>query len=155
MKCIRAALDRYFQKERGIDIVKDENFIRANEMFKAVCVESKKAGKGVKKSFPPISQIDLERIAEYFCHDHMTKPDPRHLQQNMIFYIIYFFCRRGQENLYEMTKDTFKLITENDGTEYIIQDSDEIDKNHGFEDSTKTKEGRMYATGCKYNSRTQ
>ena len=60
MKCMRAALNRYFRKD------KDEAFIQANEMFKAVCVESKKAGKGVKKSYPPISPIDLECIAEYF-----------------------------------------------------------------------------------------
>ena len=72
--------------------MKDENFIKTNEMLKAVCVESKKAGKGVKKSYLPISPVDLECIAEYFCYEHMVKPDPRHLQQNMIFYIIYFFC---------------------------------------------------------------
>ena len=41
MKCMRAALNRYFRKNRGFDIVKDPDFVRANEMFKAVCVESK------------------------------------------------------------------------------------------------------------------
>ena len=80
----------------------------------------------------------------------MQKPDPRHLQQNMIFYVIYFFCRRGRENLYPMTKETFKLVTNPDGSEYVIQQTDEIDKNHGIEDTHKTKEGKMYATGCKY-----
>ena len=122
-------------------------------MFKAVCVESKKAEKGVKKSYPPITQTDLERIAECFCHDHMTHPDPRYLQQNMIFYIIYFFCHRGRENVNAMTKNTFRLITESDGTQCVIQESDKIDKNHGFDDTNKTKEGRMYATGHKYKHR--
>ena len=150
LKCMRAALNRHFRKENGIDIVKDQDFIRSNEMFKAVCVESKKAGKGVKRSYPPISPVDLERIAEYFCHDHVNKPDPRRLQQNLIFYVIYFFCRRGRENLYTMTRDTFEIIIEPDGTEYVIQKSDEIDKNHGIEDTEKTKQGRMYATKCKY-----
>ena len=42
MKCIRAALNRFFRKEMGIDIVKDQEFIRSNEMFKGVCVQSKK-----------------------------------------------------------------------------------------------------------------
>ena len=77
IKCIRAALNRYFRKKKGLDIVKDPEFVRSNEMFKAVCVESKKAGKGVKKFYPPFSQVDLERIAEYFCHDHVTNPDPK------------------------------------------------------------------------------
>ena len=110
MKCMRAALNRFFRKEMGIDIVKDQKFIRSNEMFQAVYVESKKSGKGVKKSYPPISEIDLERIAEYLCHDHMMNPDPKKLQQTLIFYIIYFFCHKGRGNLYTMSKDTFKLI---------------------------------------------
>ena len=60
MKCMRAALNRYFRKEKGIDIVKDEACIKANEMFKEVCVQSKKAEKGVKKLYPSISPINLE-----------------------------------------------------------------------------------------------
>ena len=79
----------------------------------------------------------------------MVQPDPRRLQQNMVFYIIYFFCRRGRENLYEMTKDTFSLVTQPDGSQYVTQITDEIDKNHTYQDTNQTKEGRMYATGCK------
>ena len=75
------ALNRHFRKDRDVDIVKDPDFVRCNEMFKAVCVESEKKGKGSKQSYPPISPIDLERIVEYFCHDHVTNPDPRKLQQ--------------------------------------------------------------------------
>ena len=146
IKCIRAALNRHFRKVKGIDIVKDPVFVKSNEMFKAVCVESKKNGKGIKRSYPPISQVDLECIAEYFCHDHVREPDPRRLQQNLVFYIIYFFCQRGHENLYTMKKSTFKIVTEPDGTEYVMQEMDEIDKNHGYDDDTRTNEGRMYAT---------
>ena len=72
LKCIRSGLSRYFRKERGFDITKDGQFVRANEMFQAVLVESKKVGKGVKKKHPPITELDLERIAEYFTHDHMN-----------------------------------------------------------------------------------
>ena len=80
----------------------------------------------------------------------MMLPDPKHLQQNLLFYVIYYFCQCGRENLYEMTTDTFRLVTELDDTEYVIQDTDEMDKNHGFEDTNKTKEGKMFATGCKF-----
>ena len=151
LKCIRAGLNRYFKKERGIDIAKDAIFVRANEMLRAVQVDAKKKGLGIKKSYPPISQLDLERIAEYFCHDHVTCPNPRKLQQTMIFYIIYYFCRRGRENLYSMTKDTFKITTDPDGTQYVIQAVDEMDKNHGIADTDKNNEGRMYATEGKNN----
>ena len=149
LKCIRSGLNRYFRQHRGIDIAKNTMFVRANEMLKAVQVDAKKKGLGVKKSYPAISEIDLERIAEYFCHDHISLPDPRRLQQNMIFYIIYFFCRHGRENLYTMTKSTYKYVLDPDGTEYFIQDIDEIDKNHGVEDHTIANQGKMYATNGK------
>ena len=149
MKCMRSGLNRHFRKQMGIDITKDNDFVQANEMFKAVCVEAKRNGLGVKRSTPKISSIDLERIAEYFTYDHMNSPDPRRLQQNIIFYIIYYFCRRGRENLYAMTKDTFQVVCEPNGTEYVIQMIDELDKNHGPDDTSKSNEGRMYATNGK------
>ena len=41
IKCIRPGLNRYFRKERGFDISSDQEFVKANEIFKAVCVEAK------------------------------------------------------------------------------------------------------------------
>ena len=75
---------------------------------------------------------------------------PKRLQQTIIFYIIYFFCHRGRKNLHAMTKETFKVIVEPDGTEYVVQSIDEQDKNHTFQDTERTNEGRMYATNSKY-----
>ena len=118
-------------------------------MLKPVCVESKKKGKGVRKSTVQISEIYLERIAEYFCHDHINNPDPKKLQQQMVFYVIYYFCCRGRENLYNMTKETFKPGVEVDGTEYLFQFMDEIDKNHTVDDNTKTNDGRVYSNNSK------
>ena len=97
LKCLRSGLNRYFCKEKGFNITKDSQFVRANEMFQVVLVKSKKQGLGVKRSTPAISEIDLKRISEYFIHDHVNNPNPKKLQQQMIFYIIYFFCRRGRE----------------------------------------------------------
>ena len=150
MKCMRSALNRYFKKEKGIDIAKDTQFVKANEMFKAILVEAKCNGKAVTRHTPSITSIDLERISEYFCYDHMNNPDPRRLQQQVIFYIIYFFCRRGRENLYQMRKNTFKIVVDPDGTEYLIQDIDELDKNHGPDDHDKTNDGRMYGNNHKH-----
>ena len=67
----------------------------------------------------------------------------------IIFYIIYYFCRCGRENLYDMKVDSFKVFVEHDGTEYVYQAIDEMDKNHGIEDSETTNNGRMYATNGK------
>ena len=151
LKCLRSGLARYYRKTKGFDISKDSEFTRANEIFEAVCVDSKKNGKGVRKSYPPISQIDLERISEYFTHDHMNLTDPKKLQQQVIFYVIYYFCRRGRENLYNMLQTTFKVHTNPDGSEYVYQAQDEIDKNHGADDTSMTNEGKMYPTGGEYS----
>ena len=45
-----------------------------------------------------------------------------------------------------MKRDTFQLICQPDGLEYVIQNIDEMDKNHSIKDTDKTNEGRMYAT---------
>ena len=142
LKCIQAALNRFFRNEIGVDIIKDVAFVCTNEMFKGVLVDARKHGKP-KKSTPKISQIDLERIGEYFQHDYMNNPNPKKLQQNMIFFVLYFFCRHGRENLYEMTLDTFEVVTEYDGTEYVKQSKEECDKNHGPDDGP-SNDGKMY-----------
>ena len=80
LKCIHAGWSRYFRQTLGVDICSDPMFVQANEMFKAMTVHSKRNGKGVKTSTPPITEIDLERIAEYFSHNHITNPNPRKLQ---------------------------------------------------------------------------
>ena len=144
LKCIRSGLARHFRGVTGVDIIKDCEFVKANEMFRAVTVNSKKKGKGVRPSYPTITPIDMERIVEYFNYDHVTKPDPKRLQKHLLFYIVYYFCRRGRENLYTMTKETFKKIVEEDRTEYLIQAIDELDKNHGPDDPSATNQGRMY-----------
>ena len=146
LKCIRSGLSRYYRKNKGFDIAKDPQFVQANEMFQAVLVESKKVGKGVKRSYPPITDIDLERIAEYFSHDHMNMPNPKKLQQQVIFYIIYFFCHRGRENLYNMKQETFSVIAQPDGNEIVVQNIDEADKNHGPDDNSLTNKGQMFQT---------
>ena len=78
-KCIRAALNSYFKSERGIDIIKNPEFVHPNEMFKGICVHSKSIGKGLKKSTGKITSSDLVKIGEYFNHDYMNFPNPKKL----------------------------------------------------------------------------
>ena len=150
LKCLRADLNRYFKTTRNLNIINDDRFIGCNEMFRGVCVEAKHKGRGVKHSYPPISDEDMFQIGVFFNKDHMQNPDQRVLQKQIIFYIIYFFCRRGRENLNEMTRDTFKIdVDVSDGLEYVVQSIDEVDKNHGPDDNTPTNEGKMYADPSK------
>ena len=77
----------------------------------------------------------------------MNTPDPKKIQQCLIFYIIYYFCRRGRENLWKMTCDTFELATnETTGRHYLFQAIDEHDKNHTVDSMEPANEARMYET---------
>ena len=94
-KVIRSGLNRYFKRERSIDIVSDEKFVRANLVFDGVQVKAKKCGKGATKSTAHISDEDMTKLSNYFHHDHVKFPSPKILQQCVQFYIMFFFCRRG------------------------------------------------------------
>ena len=153
-KVLCSGLNRYFKRERNIDIVSDDRFIQANLIFDSVQVKAKKIGKGVTKSSPHISPEDLKILASYFDVNHVQKPNPRILQQCVQFYIMYFFCRHGQENLYEMTIQHFKTTVDYDGTRYVEQTIDEKDKNHGINDTKLANQGKMYEDRglCNFNS---
>ena len=105
MKNIRSG----FQENRKVNIINDDQFNEANMIFKGVQVHAKKADRGSRHHTPPITDEDMERLALYFNIDQVRRPNPSIIQRNVIFNIIYYLCRRGQENLYEMTKDWFKV----------------------------------------------
>ena len=81
----------------------------------------------------------------------MNHPDPRKLQRCVIFYIIYFFGRRGSKNLYEMQIDKFDIATDTDGKQYVFQAIDEFDKNHTIDNTEEANQGRMYENPGKKN----
>ena len=141
---LRAGLNRWFKANREIDIVGDASFNIANTMFDSIQCKAKTIGKGVVKSTQVVTDEDLQLISTYLLVDHTKQPNPKVLQQCVLFYIMYFFCRRGQENLYEMTVDHFDLAVEPDGTRYIYQAIDEKDKNHTHKDTGETNQARMY-----------
>ena len=130
---------------RKIDIIADREFNNANQIFKSVQKNAKKSGKEVHRSTPVISEEDMHSLAMYFGIDHVANPNPAVLQRNVLFNIMYYLCRRGQENLHSMTKNWFDLVIEPNGDKYIMQVLDEIDKNHSEEDTQLTNQGRMYA----------
>lgn len=120
-------------------------------MFLAVSKQICKAGLGTTKSYPPIEPEDLTKTAEFFIHDVMNKPDPKKIQKCLLFNIIYFFCRRGRENIYDFTHDMFALQTDPDGTQFVYQSKDEMDKNHGVEENSKPNDGHMYEQPGNYS----
>ena len=80
----------------------------------------------------------------------MNKTNPRKLGQDVLFNIIYYTCRRGVENLENMTLDHYKVVNENNRTCNVIQAVDELDKNHREDTYELANSGKMYINPGKY-----
>ena len=52
-KVLRAGLNCYFKDEKGIDIVNDPEFMKANVIFESVPSSSKEGWKRNNKIYPP------------------------------------------------------------------------------------------------------
>lgn len=151
LKAIRGALARHFKNTRSIDIISNERFIKANAVFEGVTKINKEKGKGNIVSKPPIEDVDLLKLTEFFKQGMAGPPNATLLQEIVLFYILMYMCRRGRENLRPMTVDTFKVATDaEDNRQYIYQAIDEADKNHGAQDTSKSNDGRIYEVPSKY-----
>lgn len=151
LKCIRAAVNRYYKDKREIDIINDRRFIKCNEMFKGVTRKAKREGRGETNSRPPIEEEDMHKLSEYFAANLSGPPHPQKLQEMVLFYIIYYMSRRGRQNLRTMTKETFAVTTDAAGREYIYQAVGELDKNHNESVTTPNSQARIYENKGKLN----
>ena len=113
----RGNLSRYFQDKIGVNIVDDPRFVTANLTVKAVLVELKKAGKGNVTHYEEITKEDLQLIYESFrpATDRNSPADPVNLQRKVLFDIMFYMCRRGGENIEQMTKETFRIEEDSKG----------------------------------------
>ena len=62
---MRSALTRYFKKERNLDIIKNELFIKASSMFVAMTKVNKEAGLGDVESYLPIEDADMHTLTAW------------------------------------------------------------------------------------------
>ena len=61
---------------------------------------------------------------------------PRALQRKVMFNVRYYFCRRGSENIHDMTKETFRLAFDKETKiAYLFKAKDEMTKNHQESDN--------------------
>jgi hypothetical protein len=97
-------LARYFKQEYNLNIVDDSRFSDANQTYASAMVELKRKGKGCVDHTKAISDKDLKKL-----YTSWDLSNPQELQDKVMFDILFFLCRRGQENLPAITKSTFKL----------------------------------------------
>ena len=129
---LRHGLSRYLRSppnNKDYDIIKDREFGRSNEAFKAAMRELKEEGKGDTKHHPEIADADLKLMYSHFTD---CRPmSPIQLQEKVQFDVRFYFFRRGAENMHKMNKNTFMLVTNPDTNQrYLRLAGDELTKNH-------------------------
>ena len=145
MRTIRAAIARFYHETRSLDIISNENFIRANAIFTGIQKINNKKGLGTINRKTPINEHDISQLIEYFRVSIIADLNPRNLQNICIFNILYYMCRRGRENLRLMKQYTYAVTFDNEAQrKYIYQAVDEYDKNHNETDTSIANEGHMY-----------
>ena len=100
LKCVRAALNRYFKEKRCVDIIVDGCFIKTNEMFKAVTKINKEEGRGDVE--------DLKTLGTYFENNMQGPPNAEKLLEIVLFNVIYHMGCGGRQNLRNMKKITLQ-----------------------------------------------
>ena len=125
---IKYGLFKFIKDVMKIDVQNDPEFSSSKIMFKAVITDLKKKGYGGTEHKPPISGEDLQLL---YKSDVFNIDTTHGLQKKVWFDLVLYLCRRGRENLREMTKNTFEISKDAQGLEYVFQTHDEMDKNHG------------------------
>ena len=141
---MQAALNQYFKEHIGVDIITNEKFIHANEMFHGVTKKGRREGRGDLDHKQPITDEDRAKLTQYFAKNFEGPPSGKLLQEVILFNIIYFMGRRGRENLRNMKKNTFAISQDPDGRKFIYQAVSEHDKNHTEASTSKGNKARIY-----------
>ncbi|XP_072048836.1 uncharacterized protein [Amphiura filiformis] len=131
----RHGINRYLRSppyNKKFDIIKDVEFREANDNFRAALCDLKSEGKGNTTHYPTISSADLQKL---YSSEELSIHTPRGLFNKVQFDVRYYFCRRGQENIRCMKKDTFKVEIDSDtSAKYVVKAQDELTKNHRGQD---------------------
>ena len=134
LESIRHGINRYLKNppfNSKMDIIKDAAFNDSNTNFKAVLAELKRSGKGDVEHYPIITETDLKKL---YSSTHLCITTPQGLLNKVQFDVRMFFCRRGNENMHKMTKDTFQVFDDQaTGKKFIKKVVDEQTKNHKFD----------------------
>lgn len=133
------SIKHFFRENKQYDL-NSVNFYKSNSVFQGMMKVIKKIGKGNVNHYPLISHIDLEKVFA-----NLSTKTPKELQWITWFYIQYHFCRRGNENVTFMTKDTFQVIVI-DGNKCLVPRIDEMTKNSREKDNECAINGRIYET---------
>ena len=138
---LRYGLQKHLSKMCDWTLSMMLNFPRSNELFSSVLVNLKKQGKGATQHKQPISSDDFNKL---YTSDVLSTSHPAGLQNKVFIDIMMYLCNRGQENLRNMTKNDFLILTDSARLRYVSV-VDKQTKNHqGQDDDDASQQGRMY-----------
>ena len=144
---IRFGLKRYFKALQNIDIIKDKEFDEANSVYQAQCTALKKNGRAKTEHKPPITDEDIKKL---YKSGVFSTDSPTTLQNKVFFEVMFYFCRRGRQNLRELKKDDFTINVNTNGRRCVIKTKDELTKNHRVNDAQAEEGGMMIANDSHY-----
>ncbi|XP_052220936.1 uncharacterized protein LOC127837700 isoform X1 [Dreissena polymorpha] len=140
---IRAGLQRYLTcppLARKLNLMRDTEFLPSNQVLMGLIKLLKKEGKNVQMRKEPISDEDLTRLYESGVFSNDT---PCTLQNKVLYDIMCYFGIKSHEPLQELRKDSFIIVKNQKGQQYVRITAQELDRLH----LKKGKELRMYETG--------
>ena len=138
---LRFGINKHLKKNKNLDIANDKIFAKSNQMYLAVCSKLKKEGLALKVHKTPITNGDMRLLYQSGVFD---PTNPTGLIRKVFFEVMFFLCRRGRQNLREMTPASLKIVVDEDGFKYVCMGKDEMTKNHRKADDASS-ESRMYA----------
>ena len=144
---LRSGIKRHLVCQgRVIDLVHDADFTQANLVFSGVLKKLRKDGLDFTKHKKPVATEDMMKL---YSSGVLSCEDPCALQNKVFVELSLHFARRGREGLRDLRKDSFRVMRDAGGREYICMAYNEKEKNHqgGDVSSIKSseKEAVMYA----------
>jgi len=147
MKNLRAALNRHLRVlGRAIDIVKDRDFQRANDLLNGKLKLNLKEGKSKPTQHKPIiANGDLLKIQNFVSHD-----SPKSVLYKTWFDLAIYFVSRGLEFHSQLRPNSIEFLVDDEDREYAAITHDTLSKTAqgGLDDPcSNTTDKRMYASG--------
>lgn len=143
---LRAGLNRYINEppvSRSWSLMQDQEFTSANNVFKGVVKEIRRAGKDKTTHRPPISPEDQRTLKK----SATLNPDyPKGLLNKVWYDVQLHFGRRGNEGNRDLKPDSFVLKRNENGARYFTMTFNEDTKNHKdpLERDRENRRGAMF-----------
>ena len=141
---LRAGLNHFLRlppNNRIINLMHNEVFQNANQVFKGQLRRNKNEGKDKSKPRSDIAQQDLDKLYDDYFTPGLAAGNTEVLLHKVFFDIMYFTGRRGKEGLRNLTKNSFAIKRNPDGSDYIEVTFNETTKKNQGDTVSSAAEG--------------